>query len=85
VTGHRAASASQWLEGLAPTSLRTHFVVRVCGPVVRRRFEEEIERAMEPLGDDGLRHHEAFTLAMAEKADASRPRVEGSSTASGRS
>ncbi|MDR0359654.1 MAG: methyltransferase domain-containing protein [bacterium] len=85
VTGHRAASASEWLEGLAPTSLRTHFVVRVCGPVVRRRFEEEIEQAMQPLGDDGLRHHEAFTLAMAEKeGDASRSQPDRSSTASGR-
>jgi ubiquinone/menaquinone biosynthesis C-methylase UbiE len=69
VTGHRATSGAEWLEGLAPASLRTHFVVRVCGPVMRRRFEEEIERAMEPLGDDALRHHEAFTLAMAEKED----------------
>jgi ubiquinone/menaquinone biosynthesis C-methylase UbiE len=69
VTGGRAKTAREWTDLMAGMGPLPHTVIRSLGPRYRAEFEEEIELAMDSLGDpdDAFRYHHSYLLAVAEK------------------
>ena len=69
VTGGRAKNAREWTELMAGAGPLPYTVIKSLGPRYRAELEEEVELAMESLGDpdDAFRYHHSYLLAVAEK------------------
>jgi ubiquinone/menaquinone biosynthesis C-methylase UbiE len=69
VTGGRSKDAREWTELMAGAGPLPYTLIRALGPGYRAELEEEIELAMESLGDpdDAFRYHHSYLLAVAEK------------------
>jgi len=69
VTGGRTRNAREWTELMAGAGPLPYTVIKSLGPRYRAELEEEIELAMDSLGDpdDSFRYHHSYLLAVAEK------------------
>jgi ubiquinone/menaquinone biosynthesis C-methylase UbiE len=69
VTGGRAKSAREWTDLMAGAGPLPYTLIRSLGPRYRAELEEEIQMAMESLGDpdDAFRYHHSYLLAVAAK------------------
>lgn len=69
VTGGRSRDAREWTELMAGAGPLPYTLITSLGPRYRAELEEEIELAMESLGDpdDAFRYHHSYLLAVAEK------------------
>jgi ubiquinone/menaquinone biosynthesis C-methylase UbiE len=69
VSGGRARSAREWTELMAGAGPLPYTVIKSLGPRYRAELEEEVEMAMDSLGDpdDAFRYHHSYLLAVAEK------------------
>jgi ubiquinone/menaquinone biosynthesis C-methylase UbiE len=69
VTGGRSKNAREWTELMAGAGPLPYTLIKSLGPGYRAELEEEIELAMESLGDpdDAFRYHHSYLLAVAEK------------------
>lgn len=69
VTGGRAKNAREWTELMAGAGPLPYTLIRSLGPRYRAELEQEIEMAMESLGDpdDAFRYHHSYLLAVAAK------------------
>jgi ubiquinone/menaquinone biosynthesis C-methylase UbiE len=69
VTGGRAKDAHEWTDLMTGAGPLPYTVIRSLGPRYRAELEEEIELAMDSLGDpdDAFRYHHSYLLAVAEK------------------
>lgn len=69
VTGGRAKTAREWTDLMAGAGPLPYTLIRALGPRYRAELEEEIEMAMESLGDpdDAFRYHHSYLLAVAAK------------------
>jgi len=69
VTGGRTRDAREWTDLMSGAGPLPHTLIRSLGPRYRAELEEEIEMAMQSLGDpdDAFRYHHSYLLAVAEK------------------
>jgi ubiquinone/menaquinone biosynthesis C-methylase UbiE len=69
VTGGRAKDAHEWTDLMAGAGPLPYTLIRALGPRYRAELEDEVEQAMESLGDpdDAFRYHHSYLLAVAEK------------------
>jgi len=69
VTGGRTRTAREWTDLMAGAGPLPHTLIKSLGPHYRAELEEEVELAMESLGDpdDAFRYHHSYLLAVAEK------------------
>jgi ubiquinone/menaquinone biosynthesis C-methylase UbiE len=69
VTGGRAKDAHEWTDLMAGAGPLPYTLIKALGPRYRAELEDEIELAMESLGDpdDAFRYHHSYLLAVAEK------------------
>ena len=69
VTGGRATSAREWTDLMAGAGPLPYTVIRSLGPRYRAELENEVELAMDSLGDpdDAFRYHHSYLLAVAVK------------------
>ena len=69
VTGGRARNAREWTDLMAGAGPLPYTLIRSLGPRYRAELEEEVELAMDSLGDpdDAFRYHHAYLLVVAEK------------------
>jgi len=69
VTGGRTSTAREWTDLMAGAGPLPHTLIKSLGPRYRAELEEEVELAMESLGDpdDAFRYHHSYLLAVAEK------------------
>jgi ubiquinone/menaquinone biosynthesis C-methylase UbiE len=69
VTGGRAKDAREWTDLMAGAGPLPYTVIKSLGPRYRAELEEEVESAMESLGDpdDAFRYHHSYLLAVAER------------------
>jgi ubiquinone/menaquinone biosynthesis C-methylase UbiE len=69
VTGGRTRTAREWTDLMAGAGPLPHTLINSLGPRYRAELEEEVELAMESLGDpdDAFRYHHSYLLAVAEK------------------
>ena len=69
VTGGRAKDAHEWTDLMAGAGPLPFTLIRSLGPRYRAELEEEVELAMDSLGDpdDAFRYHHSYLLAVAEK------------------
>ena len=69
VTGGRAKTAREWTDLMAGAGPLPYTLIRSLGPRYRAELEEEVELAMDSLGDpdDAFRYHHSYLLAVAEK------------------
>ena len=69
VSGGRATSAREWTDLMAGAGPLPYTLIKSLGPRYRAELEEEVESAMESLGDpdDAYRYHHSYLLAVAEK------------------
>jgi len=69
VTGGRTRNAREWTELMAGAGPLPYTVIKALGPRYRTELEDEIELAMDSLGDpdDAFRYHHSYLLAVAEK------------------
>ncbi len=69
VTGGKAKNAREWTDLMAGAGPLPYTLIRSLGPRYRAELEEEVELAMESLGDpdDAFRYHHSYLLAVAEK------------------
>lgn len=69
VTGGRAGNAREWTDLMAGAGPLPYTLIRSLGPRYRAELEEEVELAMDSLGDpdDAFRYHHSYLLAVAEK------------------
>ena len=69
VTGGRAKTAREWTDLMAGAGPLPYTLIRALGPRYRAELEEEIEMAMDSLGDpdDAFRYHHSYLLAVAAK------------------
>ncbi|HYW26676.1 MAG TPA: class I SAM-dependent methyltransferase, partial [Terriglobales bacterium] len=63
VSGDRSGSAADWLDFMAWTGPRPYALISTLAPGQRRRLEAQLDREMRRLGDEGFRHHHAYTFA----------------------
>ena len=69
ITGGRTRDAREWTELMAGAGPLPYTVINSLGPRYRAELEEEVESAMESLGDpdDAFRYHHSYLLAVAER------------------
>jgi len=69
VTGGRAKTAREWTDLMAGAGPLPYTVINSLGPRYRAELEDEVDMAMESLGDpdDAFRYHHSYLLAVAEK------------------
>ncbi len=69
VTGGRTRNAKEWTEMMAGAGPLPYTLIRSLGPRYRTELEEEVESAMDSLGDqdDAFRYHHSYVLAVAMK------------------
>ena len=69
VTGGRTRTAREWTDLMAGAGPLPYTLIKALGPRYRAELEEEVELAMESLGDpdDAFRYHHSFLLAVAAK------------------
>jgi ubiquinone/menaquinone biosynthesis C-methylase UbiE len=69
VTGGRARDAREWTDLMAGAGPLPYTLIKSLGPRYRAELEEEVELAMDSLGDpdDAYRYHHSYLLAVAEK------------------
>jgi ubiquinone/menaquinone biosynthesis C-methylase UbiE len=69
VTGGRARNAREWMDLMAGAGPLPHTLLTVLGPRYREELEQEVESAMESLGDpdDAFRYHHSHLMAVAHK------------------
>lgn len=69
VTGGRAKTAREWTDLMAGAGPLPYTLIRSLGPRYRAELEEEVEMAMDSLGDpdDAFRYHHAYLLVVAAK------------------
>ena len=69
VTGGRARDAHEWTDLMAGAGPLPYTLIRSLGPRYRAELEEEVELAMESLGDpdDAFRYHHSYLLAVADR------------------
>jgi len=69
VTGGRTRNAREWTELMAGAGPLPYTVIKALGPRYRTELEEEVELAMDSLGDpdEAFRYHHSYLLAVAEK------------------
>ena len=69
VTGGRARGAREWIDLMAGAGPLPYTLIKSLGPRYRSELEEEVELAMDSLGDpdDAFRYHHSYLLAVAEK------------------
>ena len=69
VTGGRTRNAREWTDLMAGAGPLPYTLIRSLGPRYRAELEEEVDLAMESLGDpdDAFRYHHSYLLAVAEK------------------
>ena len=69
ITGGRTRDAREWTELMAGAGPLPYTVINSLGPRYRAELEEEVEAAMESLGDpdDAFRYHHSYLLAVAER------------------
>jgi ubiquinone/menaquinone biosynthesis C-methylase UbiE len=69
VTGGRARDAREWTDLMAGAGPLPYTLIKSLGPRYRAELEEEVEQAMQSLGDpdDAFRYHHSYLLAVAEK------------------
>ena len=69
VSGGRAKNSREWTELMAGAGPLPYTLIKSLGPRYRAELEEEVELAMESLGDpdDAFRYHHSYLLAVAEK------------------
>jgi ubiquinone/menaquinone biosynthesis C-methylase UbiE len=69
VTGGRTGNAREWTDLMAGAGPLPYTLIRSLGPRYRAELEEEVEAAMESLGDpdDAFRYHHSYLLAVAAK------------------
>lgn len=63
VTGGRPRTPREWTELMAGSGPLPNTLIRVLGPRLRTRFEEELEERMRDLGEEAFRYHFAFIFA----------------------
>ncbi len=69
VIGGRTRDAREWISLMAGAGPLPYTIIRSLGPRYRAELEEDVDAAMESLGDpdDAFRYHHAYLLAVAEK------------------
>jgi len=69
VTGGKAHNAREWTDLMAGAGPLPYTLIKALGPRYRTELEEEVELAMESLGDpdDAFRYHHSYLLVVAEK------------------
>ena len=69
VTGGRTRDAREWTELMAGAGPLPYTLIRALGPRYRNELEEEVEAAMESLGDpdEAYRFHHSYLIAIARK------------------
>jgi ubiquinone/menaquinone biosynthesis C-methylase UbiE len=69
VTGGRARDAREWMELMAGAGPLPYTLINALGPRLRAELEDEVESAMDSLGDpdDAFRYHHSYLLALALK------------------
>ncbi|HEV2217588.1 MAG TPA: methyltransferase domain-containing protein [Candidatus Dormibacteraeota bacterium] len=69
VTGGRTGNAREWTELMAGAGPLPYTLIKSLGPRYRAELEEEVDLAMDSLGDpdDAFRYHHSYLLAVAEK------------------
>src|SRR6202165_3199850 len=69
VTGGRTRDAGEWIELMTAAGPLPYTLIRALGPRYRHELEEEVESAMDSLGDpdDAYRYHHSYLIAVARK------------------
>jgi ubiquinone/menaquinone biosynthesis C-methylase UbiE len=69
VTGGRAKDAREWTSLMAGAGPLPYTLIKALGPRYRAELEQEVEAAMDSLGDpdDAYRYHHSYLLVVAEK------------------
>jgi ubiquinone/menaquinone biosynthesis C-methylase UbiE len=69
VTGGRAKDAREWTSLMAGAGPLPYTLIKSLGPRYRAELEQDVEAAMDSLGDpdDAYRYHHSYLLALAEK------------------
>jgi ubiquinone/menaquinone biosynthesis C-methylase UbiE len=69
VTGGRTRDAGEWIELMSAAGPLPYTLIRALGPRYRNELEEEVESAMDSLGDpdDAYRYHHSYLIAVARK------------------
>ena len=69
VSGGRARNAREWTDLMAGAGPLPYTLIKSLGPRYRAELEQEVEAAMDSLGDpdDAFRYHHSYLLAVAEK------------------
>jgi ubiquinone/menaquinone biosynthesis C-methylase UbiE len=69
VTGGRTKDAHEWTDLMMGTGPLPYTLIKSLGPRYRAELEEEVESAMESLGDpdDAFRYHHSYLLAVADR------------------
>lgn len=69
VTGGKTQNAREWTDLMAGAGPLPYTLIRSLGPRYRAELEEEVELAMESLGDpdDAFRYHHSYLLVVAER------------------
>jgi len=69
VTGGRAKDAREWTDLMAGAGPLPYTLIKSLGPRYRAELEDEVELAMDSLGDpdDAFRYHHSYLLAVAAK------------------
>jgi ubiquinone/menaquinone biosynthesis C-methylase UbiE len=69
VTGGRTRDAREWIDLMSAAGPLPYTLIRALGPRYRTELEDEVESAMESLGDpdDAYRYHHSYLIAVARK------------------
>lgn len=67
VTGGRVDTPGEWIDLMARTDPMAFAVLTMLGPVLRTRFERELIKAMDEVGEEAFHYHHSFTFAHARR------------------
>jgi ubiquinone/menaquinone biosynthesis C-methylase UbiE len=69
VTGGRTRDAREWIDLMSAAGPLPYTLIRALGPRYRTELEDEVESAMDSLGDpdDAYRYHHSYLIAVARK------------------
>jgi ubiquinone/menaquinone biosynthesis C-methylase UbiE len=69
VTGGRTSTAREWTDLMAGAGPLPYTLIKSLGPRYRAELEDEVELAMDSLGDpdDAFRYHHSYLLAVADR------------------
>jgi ubiquinone/menaquinone biosynthesis C-methylase UbiE len=69
VSGGRTRDAREWTDLMAGAGPLPYTLIRALGPRYRTELEQEVEAAMDSLGDpdDAFRYHHSYLLVVADK------------------